>query len=325
LQEHKKCIHDESKKKRGNKLDHWEKIISNKLYSSLIAIGCAILWGSAFPVLKVAYREFGIEQAVSGRILLAGMRFFLAAMLLFLFSMKSKETINKMGLKKISYLLLLGIFQTTLQYYFFYNGLANTSGIKASVLASSGTFFMVLLAHFVYSDDKLSRAKWVGLITGLAGIVLVNWGKDFSWRFTLQGEGYLIFTGIANAFGTVIAKKMAKDIHPFRVSAFQMLFGSVLLMAIAYISDEKPTLQFTALGGWLLGYSAFLSAVAFGLWYALLKYHKAGEITIFKFIIPVSGSILSAIFLPEEFFSFSIIFALTLVSVGIFSVNKKRE
>jgi len=306
-------------------LKYWEKTISNKVSSSLIAIGCAALWGSAFPVLKVAYREFGIEQAVSGRILLAGIRFFLAAMLLFLFSMKSKESISKLGWKHIAYLLLLGIFQTTLQYYFFYNGLANTTGIKASVLASSGTFFMVLLAHFAYTDDKLSPAKLIGLITGLAGIVLVNWGKDFSWSFTLKGEGFLIFTGIANAVGTVIAKKMAKDIHPFRVSAFQMLFGSVLLMIIAYSSEEKPMLQFTALGGWLLIYSAFLSAIAFGMWYALLKYHKAGEITIFKFIIPVSGSILSAIFLPEEFFSFSIIVALSLVSVGIFSVNKKRE
>ncbi|HPF17711.1 MAG TPA: DMT family transporter [Thermotogota bacterium] len=306
-------------------MKYWEKTISNKVSSSLIAIGCAALWGSAFPVLKVAYREFGIEQAVSGRILLAGIRFFLAAMLLFLFSMKSKESISKLGWKHIAYLLLLGIFQTTLQYYFFYNGLANTTGIKASVLASSGTFFMVLLAHFAYTDDKLSPAKLIGLITGLAGIVLVNWGKDFSWSFTLKGEGFLIFTGIANAVGTVIAKKMAKDIHPFRVSAFQMLFGSVLLMIIAYSSEEKPMLQFTALGGWLLIYSAFLSAIAFGMWYALLKYHKAGEITIFKFIIPVSGSILSAIFLPEEFFSFSIIVALSLVSVGIFSVNKKRE
>jgi len=306
-------------------MEKWEKIFSNKLYSSLIAIGCAILWGSAFPVLKVAYREFGIETAVSGRILLAGIRFFLASILLFLFSSKSKEGLFNLGTKKYLCLFLLGIFQTTLQYYFFYNGLANTTGIKASVLASSGTFFMVLLAHIVYSDDKMSKAKTIGLITGLAGIIIVNWGKDFTWIFTVQGEGFLIFTGIVNAIGTIIAKKMAKDINPFRVSAFQMLFGSLLLMLIALLSEEKPLLQFTALGSGLLIYSAFLSAIAFGLWYALLKYHKAGEITIFKFIIPISGSILSSIFLPEEFFSFSIIVALSLVSVGIFSVNKNRS
>ncbi len=303
----------------------WEKILSNKLYSSLIAIGCAILWGSAFPVLKVAYQEFGIETAVSGRILLAGIRFFLASMILFLISSKSKEGLFKLGTKKYLCLFLLGIFQTALQYYFFYNGLANTTGIKASVLASGGTFFMVLLAHFVYTDDKMSKAKTIGLVTGLAGIIIVNWGKDFTWIFTVQGEGFLIFTGIVNAIGTIIAKRMAKDINPFRISAFQMLFGSILLMLLAFISKEKPVLQFTALGTGLLIYSAFLSAIAFGLWYALLKYHKAGEITIFKFIIPVSGSILSSIFLPEEFFSFSIIAALSLVSVGIFSVNKNRR
>jgi len=303
----------------------WEKILSNKLYSSLIAIGCAVLWGSAFPTLKVAYQEFGIESAVSGRILLAGIRFFLASLLLFLFSSKAKEKLFNLGIRKYLCLFLLGIFQTALQYYFFYNGLANTTGIKASVLASSGTFFMVLLAHFVYSDDKMSKAKSLGLITGLAGIIIVNWGKDFTWIFTLQGEGFLLFTGVVNAIGTIIAKSLAKNINPFRVSAFQMLFGSLILLLIALTSYEKPQLQFTALGIGLLIYSAFLSAIAFGLWYALLKYHKAGEITIFKFIIPISGSVLSSIFLPEEFFSFSIILALSFVSVGIFSVNKKRK
>src|SRR6056297_605679 len=103
-------------------MDKWEKFFSNKLYSSLIAIGCAILWGSAFPTLKVAYREFGIESAVSGRIMLAGIRFFLASLLLFIFSFKSKERLFKLGKKNYLTLFLLGIFQTTLQYYFFYNG-----------------------------------------------------------------------------------------------------------------------------------------------------------------------------------------------------------
>lgn len=303
----------------------WERALTSKFYSSLIAIGCAVLWGSAFPVLKVAYREFGIEQAVSGRILLAGIRFFLASLLLFAFSLKSKEKWNKVSGRQYLSLLLLGVFQTALQYYFFYNGLANTTGIKASVLASSGTFFMVMLAHFVYVDDKMSKAKTIGLITGLAGIIIVNWGKDFSWTFKINGEGFLIVTGVVNAIGTVLAKRLSKNINPFRVSAFQMLFGSAILIVIAFVSVQRPVLHFTALGTGLLIYSAFLSAIAFGLWYSLLKYHKAGEITIFKFIIPISGTILSSIFLPEEFFSLSIILALTMVSFGIFSVNKKRQ
>jgi drug/metabolite transporter (DMT)-like permease len=309
-------------------MSKWEKLLSGKLSSGVIATICALLWGSAFPTLKYAYIEFGIQSSVSGRILLAAIRFFMAAVILFAFSRFSDKAVEKkrmrFELKTVLNLIILGLFQTAFQYYFFYNGLANTTGIKASVLASSGTFFMVLVAHFVYKDDKMNRGKVIGLIAGFIGIVLVNWGKDFSWDFALNGEGFLLFTGIVNAVGTVLAKKLSKQMDPFKISAWQMLFGSAMLLGIAFISGN-PTLKWNLFGTSLLIYSAFISAAAFGLWYSLLKYHKAGEITIFKFIVPISGSAFSVLFIPSEHFSLAIIFALLLVSIGIFSVNKRRN
>jgi drug/metabolite transporter (DMT)-like permease len=313
----------------NEKMTRWEKLLSGKFSSGVIATICALLWGSAFPTLKYAYIEFGIQNDVSGRILLAALRFFAASILLFAFSYLSntknkKNDSARLNLKTVLYLVVLGLFQTALQYYFFYNGLANTTGIKASVLASSATFFMVLVAHFVYKDDKMNRGKVIGLLSGFIGIILVNWGKDFSWNFSLSGEGFLIFTGIVNTVGTVLAKKLSTNINPVKISAFQMLFGSLMLFGISFVSGT-PSLTWTAFGTTLLIYSAFLSAIAFGLWYSLLKYHKAGEITIFKFIVPISGSVFSVLFISTEQFSTSIIFALLLVSIGIFSVNKTRN
>jgi hypothetical protein len=43
-----------------------------------------------------------------------------------------------------------------------------------------------------------------------------------------------------------------------------------------------------------------LSAIAFSLWYAILSFHKAGEITMFRFVIPVAGVFLSAAFIQER-------------------------
>ena len=56
-----------------------------------------------------------------------------------------------------------------------------------------------------------------------------------------------------------------------------------------------------------------------------VKYNKAGEITLYKFLIPVSGSIMSIIFLEEEHYSNNILFALILVSVGIILINKNNN
>ncbi len=65
----------------------------------------------------------------------------------------------------------------------------------------------------------------------------------------------------------------------------------------------------------------FLSALAFALWYSILKYNKAGEISIYKFLVPVSGALLSAMFIPGEKLNEFILAALALVAVGIVAIN----
>ncbi|MCT7057456.1 EamA family transporter, partial [Salmonella enterica] len=71
-------------------------------------------------------------------------------------------------------LTLLGLTQTSLQYLFFYIGLAFTSGVKGSIMNATGTFFSVLLAHFIYQNDRLSYNKTLGCILGFAGVMAVN-------------------------------------------------------------------------------------------------------------------------------------------------------
>lgn len=90
-------------------------------------------------------------------------------------------------------LLWLGLAQTGLQYFFFYNGVANSTGIKSAILNSVGNFLVVIFAHFIYPDDKLNTGKVFGLVTGFAGIILVNWqagAGGFSWDFSFIGEGF---------------------------------------------------------------------------------------------------------------------------------------
>ena len=58
---------------------------------------------------------------------------------------------------------LLGLVQTTGQYIFFYLGLANTTGVKGSILYALATFFVVIFAHFLFPDDKMTLQKIVGL------------------------------------------------------------------------------------------------------------------------------------------------------------------
>lgn len=307
-----------------------KKIFTNRYYVIAIAIFCSALWGSAFPVLKVSYEEIGLmTNDFYGKIVFAGMRFFSASLFLFIlvhWGMKISLKVNK---KTLLNLLILGLFQTTLQYFFFYNGLAHTTGIKGSVLGSIGTFFVVLFAHYLYHDDKMDIRKIIGLLTGFGGIIIANLGKNggqgFSLSFSFLGEGFMILSGLVSAMGTILAKRLSKDIHPFIVTGWQMFLGSVVMLMFGMGSSQTWRMFTFTPKAWILFlYSALLSAVAFALWYTLLKYNRAGEISLYRFVTPVSGSLLSAMFIPGETFSIWILLGIILVSIGILAINGQK-
>lgn len=297
-------------------------MFQNKWWVMAIAVICSLLWGSAFPVLKISYQE--LQMATNepvAMIVFAGIRFLLAGLIILFFVFMTNRRLMAVKGPQLVILLLLGIVQTAIQYFFFYNGLEKVSGMQGAILSSSGTFLTVLLAHFYYQNDHIDWKKAIGLVAGFSGIILVNWGQAFNFSFQWSGEGYMLMSGLTSAIATIMAKELAKDIHPFTLTGWQLSLGALVLLLIGLPQYEVEMITFTPLGVTLLLYSAFLSAVAFALWYSLLKYNKAGEISIYKFLTPVFGAVLSAVFIPGENFNPYILLALTLVAAGILAVN----
>lgn len=300
--------------------------LTNKYWVIIIALFCAVLWGSAFPVLKVSYLELRIApDDRSAIIVFAGIRFFLSGILIFLITMVGLQQTPKVRSTILPQLFLLGLLQISLQYFFFYNGLAHTTGMKAAILSSASTFFVVVLAHFIYRDDRLHIRKVIGLAAGFLGIIIINSGQNFTLDFSWQGEGFMIMSGVVSALGTILAKSISKEVHPFVLTGWQMLLGSSLLIAVGVPGLSPQAIVFSNKALLLLGYSAFLSAAAFSLWYAILKYNKAGEISVYKFMTPVSGTILSALLIPGEHLAVNMFLALALVALGIIIVNYQRK
>ena len=62
------------------------KLLQNKKIAYLTAIFCTLLWGTAFPFIKVGYSAFKIEESdIGSKLIFAGMRFMLAGFMVFLF------------------------------------------------------------------------------------------------------------------------------------------------------------------------------------------------------------------------------------------------
>ena len=68
------------------------KLLQNKKIAYLTAIFCTLLWGTAFPFIKVGYSAFKIEESdIGSKLIFAGMRFMLAGFMVFLFLWISKR------------------------------------------------------------------------------------------------------------------------------------------------------------------------------------------------------------------------------------------
>ena len=253
----------------------------------------------------------------------AGYRFALAGIIVLWVQIISKKNIFVLNKKEIVQVTLLGIFQTTLQYIFFYIGLAYTTGIRSSIINGTGAFFSILLAHFIYKNDRLNVNKIVGCIVGFIGVIIVNLnGQDFfASSFSIQGEGFVMLAALILSASSIYGKKITQNQDASIVTGYQLFIGGLILLLLGYISGGCLS-GFTFKSTSLLIYMALLSSVAFAVWTQLLKYNKVGIISIFNFLVPVFGSLLSAIFLGENIFDIKILISLIFVCLGIYMVYK---
>ena len=292
----------------------------------IVAVLCCLLWGSAFPCIKLGYQLFDIPSGdSSSQILFAGIRFTLAGILVILAGSMMQGKILKPSKTAIPKVLKLCMFQTVLQYIFFYIGLAHITGVKGSIVNAVNVFFTILVSCLLFRLEKLDRQKLIGCIIGFAGVIIVNLGGEFDMSFTILGDGFLMISAFAYALSSVLIKIYGKDENPVMLSGYQFAAGG-LIMILAGVAMGGRLNAVTFQGILLLLYMAFISAGAYTLWSLLLKYNPVSKVAVFGFCTPIFGVILSAIILGESTsFQLKTLIALMFVCVGIIIVNYKKK
>ena len=252
-----------------------------------------------------------------------GYRFLFAGVLLLLFALAQRKPIGRFTPGQFGQLTVLGLTQTSIQYTFFYIGLAYTTGVNGSIMNATGTFFSVLLAHFIYHNDKLSYNKTLGCILGFAGVMLVNFHGGLSeFSFVWKGDGFVVLAAFILSAATLYGKRISQTVDPTVMTGWQLAIGGAALVAGGYLTGGTLEVHsMTAVA--VLGYLTFLFSVAFALWSALLKVNRVSMIAPFNFVIPVAGTVLSAIFLGENILDIKYAIALVLVCSGIWWINKR--
>lgn len=304
-----------------------EQFMQKTIVVWLGALICCMLWGSAYPCIKIGYGMFAVgAEDVASQILFAGCRFSLAGVLAILLGSVAARKILIPKRTSWGKVLILCMMQTVLQYLFFYIGLARTTGVKASIIEGVNVFCAILVASLLFHQETLNGRKIIGSIIGFAGVVLVNLtGGGLDLGFTFLGEGFIFLSAVAYAFSSACMKIFSKDENPVALSGWQFLIGGLIMVLCGFAAGGRLTV-WTGKGAALLLYMAMISAVAYSLWGILLKYNPVSKVAVFGFMNPVCGVILSAVLLGEtDSLSVMSVAALVLVCMGIYIVNRPEK
>lgn len=303
-----------------------EKFFSKNYVVVIGALICCMLWGSAFPCVKVGYGLFGVDtSSYSSLILFAGIRFTLAGVLVLALGSTLQRKFLLPKRKNIWRVAVVALFQTAMQYTFFYIGLANLTGVKSSVLNGLGVFFTIIAACFIFRTERFTLIKLAGCILGFGGVLVMNL-DGLNFEFSLTGEGFIIFSGLSAAMAAGFVKVFSKHENTTTLCGWQFFCGGLALVIIGAATGGsiRPT---SGASFAMLFYLAFLSACAFTLQGYLLKYNPVSKVAVFKSTNPLFGALFSAIILgeTEQLLHYTTLIALALVCGGILIINLLGE
>ena len=299
----------------------YKEWLTRPLAAAILAVFCTMLWGTAFPCIKIGYEWFRIDSGdVPSQWVFAGLRFFGAGLLVLLIGLLRQPQKMKLHPQDVVPVGLLGLFQTFLQYLLLYSGLIYVSGTKSAIYTSLSAFGSVVLSAIFFRSDRLTFRKIGGCLIGIAGLLVMHIGSDGFGGFLLLGDGLVILSNLCGAVGNVISKKIAAGRDALQISAWQLLIGGGLLTLIGFLCGGR--LVFYHIGCILmLVYLAAMAGVAFLLWTTLLFYHPVSRISVYLLLVPVFGTLFSSLFLSENIFTLNNLLSLLLVCSGLFIVN----
>jgi len=290
---------------------------------------CAILWGSAFPGIKGIYEDWSARGVPSdtkydlyARMLLAGVRFSIAGMALLLLSKSPLKDWKASPKRRV---IEFAIFQTFLQYIFFYWALSVSSATLGGLLASAGSFWWVLLAPIMIKSAWPNRYQWALLGVGAIGVALAVYKPGHGSEHTALGACLFLASTLCGSIGILTLPKLTKTMGSRCATGYGLFIGGMALMLCGFPAWQHFPTLFSPKVWMLTAYLAFVSAAAFALWNYLSTLFPVNLLAGYRFIIPICAVIESALFVKGETLGWGIFAGGLLVIISIIGLKRHQN
>lgn len=261
-----------------------------------LLLGLSVLWGGSFFFVGVAVDGLPPFTIVLLRVGLAAVVLHLALRMMGL---------RMPGERRIWMAFFgMGFLNNLIPFSLIVWGQTHIASGLASILNATTPLFSVVVAHWLTSDEKLTRGRLAGIVVGIAGvIVIIGPGALRGLGTNVAAQLAILGASLSYAFGAVFGRRFrAMGITPQVTATGQVTASTVLLLPLALLVDRPWTLAMPGIEIWaaVAGLAVLSTALAYIIYFRILASSGATNILLVTFLIPVSAILLGVTILGES-------------------------
>jgi len=257
----------------------------------------AILFGASVVAVRVAVQDIPPFT-------LAILRFGQGGFLLILLLLIWARDLLRIGWRDVPYLALLGVIFFTIFPVTFNMSLRLTEASRGALMLATMPLWSVLLARLA-KRERLSTRQIFGVLLAFAGVgvVLAERGLTFvGTSLSLVGDALMLVTALCGAVYGVLAKRMLTRYNAMTVTAYTMIFGTLLLVPAAFFEDPSSAMARMRIDTvvLVLFLGIFGGAIGYFLWTFALTRLSPTQVAVFVNLNPMIATLLGATLLAEK-------------------------
>lgn len=278
-----------------------------------------LIWSTSFLWIKIALQEVGPLMLVAFR------TFFATVGSLIIILLNRKRIFMWSEIKQwLPLFLLLGLTNVAIPFGLISWGEKYIPSGIASVLNSTTPLFTLLLAIFFLKDDRVSISKWVGLLVGFTGVIMLFLPELREKRVENILGLVAVMTGACGyALSGIIIKRKVKGLNAEFQVLLQYAFAFFIMLPMTLLFEKPISLPHQALSWIALVWLGLLgSSLASFFYFKLIHSIGPTRASTVTYVPPLVGLLLGAIILGEPMGWLTLIGG-SLIVCGIMLINRQ--
>ncbi len=272
------------------------------------------IWGSSFFFGKVASEEAHWMTVVMVRVVIAAL--VLNAILLL-----TGQRLPREG-KLWGWFFVMGLTNNLLPFSLIFWAMSLIPSGLDAILNATTPLFGVLIGHFITRSERLTPLRIAGVLFGLAGVAVMLGPR------LLHGPGgdAIAEIGVLTAAALYAASgfygRRFASLPPLIPATGSITASALMMVPVTLVVAQpwrSPPHSLAVLGS-LLSLGLISTALAYVLYFQLLRTAGAGNTMLVTFLIPVSATILGCLFLDEQLGVFEFV-GMGLVFLGLAAID----